>query len=127
MNLLVSRSEPLMGTIVTIATVREAREAVERAFEWFREVEARCSRFNPNSELSQLSSTVDQPVHVSGLVFEALRFAIQVAEMAGGAFDPVVGGAMLAKGFNRHYAGGEAAEEGRSKTAEGREAGYGNR
>jgi thiamine biosynthesis lipoprotein len=107
-NGLRSRSEALMGTIVTIATVGDHSPSVARAFEWFREVEARCSRFDPASELSHLSSTVDQPVSVSELVFEALRFAMRVAEMSGGAFDPVVGGSMIARGFNRHYLTGES-------------------
>ena len=92
-----------MGTIVTIATVGDHEDKVQRAFAWFHEVEARCSRFDPASELSKLSTTVDRAVEVSDLVFETLRFALNVSEMSGGAFDPVVGGAMIARGFNRHY------------------------
>lgn len=122
MSPLRSRSEPLMGTIVTIALVINADsagdgaavmssdtgDAVDRAFAWFRHVEARCSRFDPASELSGVSSApVKTPVPVSDLVFEALRFALQVAEMSDGAFDPVVGAAMAARGFNRHYATGD--------------------
>jgi thiamine biosynthesis lipoprotein len=99
-----------MGTIVTIATVGAQESAVERAFEWFRVVEAHCSRFDPQSELSKLLATVGQSVHVSELLFEAIQFAVHVAELSGGAFDPVVGGAMLARGFNRHYLTGERVE-----------------
>jgi thiamine biosynthesis lipoprotein len=98
-----------MGTIVTIATVGDHGDAVVRAFEWFREVEARCSRFDVASELSQLSATAGRAVEVSDLVFEALRFAVHVADISGGAFDPVIGGAMIARGFNRHYMTGEPA------------------
>ena len=108
MTSLRSRSEPLMGTIVTIATVGDAAESVSRAFDWFREVEARCSRFDPASELCRLSATAGTAVPVSDLVFEAMRFALYVAEISEGAFDPVVGGAMVARGFNRHYVTGEA-------------------
>ena len=93
MSGLVSRSEPLMGTIVTIATVGEHGDAVTQAFEWFREVEARCSRFKSDSELSRLSATVNQAVPVSELVFESLRFALHVSEASGGALNPIVGGA----------------------------------
>lgn len=107
MSPLFSRSEPLMGTIVTIATVADASASVARAFDWFREVEARCSRFDETSELSMLSTKVGEPVAVSDLVFEALRFATHLAELSGGAFDPVVGGAMASLGFNRHYLTGE--------------------
>lgn len=111
-----------MGTIVTIAIVINADsagndtaamsghmgDAVDRAFAWFREVETRCSRFDPASDLSGVSAApVKTPVPVGDLVFEALRFALQVAEMSDGAFDPVVGAAMAARGFNRHYATGD--------------------
>lgn len=98
-----------MGTIVTIATVGEADDAVRRAFEWFRDVEARCSRFDGSSELSRLSANAGAAVPVSALVFEALCFALHVADISAGAFDPVVGGAMAACGFNRHYVTGAAA------------------
>lgn len=96
-----------MGTIVTIATVGESPREVETAFAWFRDVEARCSRFDAASELSRVSETHGAPVVVSDLVFEALRFAVEVARASGGAFDPVVGGAMTSRGFNRHYRTGE--------------------
>lgn len=109
MNQLFSRSELLMGTIVTIATVGQAAEAVDRAFEWFREVESRCSRFDATSELSSLAANIGVAVPVSDIVFETLRFAREIAEISGGAFDPVVGGAMTARGFNRHYVTGEPA------------------
>lgn len=92
-----------MGTIVTIATVGEAADDVARAFAWFHEVEARCSRFDRTSEIARLSRRIKEPVEVSDLVFEALRFAVHVAETSDGAFDPVVGGAMAARGFSRNY------------------------
>jgi FAD:protein FMN transferase len=40
-------------------------------------------------------------------LFEAVRFALMVAEETGGAFDPTVGRRMAARGFNRHYLTGE--------------------
>ena len=48
-----------MGTVVTIQVVAAAmrtpaHDAIERAFDWFREVEARCTRFDPESELMRL-------------------------------------------------------------------------
>ena len=44
------RTEAVMGTLVTIHVVRpstEADAAIDRAFGWFHEIEARCTRFNP--------------------------------------------------------------------------------
>jgi hypothetical protein len=57
------RTEVLMGTLVTIHVVRPgADDAIERAFGWFREIEARCSRFDEQSELVQLTTRVGVPV-----------------------------------------------------------------
>jgi thiamine biosynthesis lipoprotein len=93
-----------MGTVVSIE-VDAPEDAVERAFEWFRQVEACCSRFDASSELRQL--TPGSPVAASPILFEAVRFALLVAQETDGAFDPTIGSRMAARGFNRHYVTGE--------------------
>jgi FAD:protein FMN transferase len=97
----------VMGTVVSIE-VDAAESAVTRAFEWFRQVEAVCSRFDPASELRQLS--VGEPMRASPILFEAVRFALKVAEETQGAFDPTVGNRMAARGYNRNYATGDRIE-----------------
>lgn len=106
----------LMGTSVTIQVVghgadereRQEREAaVERAVDWFRRIEQICTRFDENSEARQLAARVGVPVEVSTILFEAVQFAIAVAEESGGAFDPTVGHRMEARGFNREYRSGD--------------------
>jgi thiamine biosynthesis lipoprotein len=92
-----------MGTVVSIQ-VDAPESAVAQAFGWFREVEVRCSRFDRSSELRRLA--VGRRTVVSEILFEALRFALMVAEETGGAFDPTVGGRMAARGFNRNYTTG---------------------
>jgi thiamine biosynthesis lipoprotein len=83
------RTEPVMGTLITIHVVRSgAGAAIERAFGWFREIECRCTRFHEKSELMQLSRNIGVPVQTSAILFEAVRFALSVAEESGGAFDP---------------------------------------
>jgi len=113
----VARTLPLMGTFVTIHVVtcdgepgrrREAEEAVERSFAWFYRVEERCTRFDPDSELMQLTKQAGVAVRVSTILYEAVRFALAVAEESGGAFDPTVGYAMEARGFDRNYVTGSA-------------------
>jgi len=101
-----------MGTIVTIEVARSERESeiagcIDRAFEWFGRVESCCSRFDPASELSQLSAHALTPVPASAMLFEAVQFALAVADASGGAFDPTVGRAMASRGFDRHYRTGE--------------------
>ena len=91
-----------MGTLVTIHVVRAgADEAIDRAFGWFHEVERRCSRFDTESELMQLTRKIGTPVAASPILFEAVRFALAVADDSGGVFDPTVGHRMAARGFNR--------------------------
>jgi thiamine biosynthesis lipoprotein len=82
-------------------------DAIDRAFGWFREVEARCSRFDEHSELMQLVARPGVPVRVSKTLFHTVRLALAVAEETGGAFDPTVGHAMASRGFSRHYHSGQ--------------------
>jgi thiamine biosynthesis lipoprotein len=100
----VIRTEAAMGTAVSIE-VDAPEPVMERAFGWFREVEARCSRFDADSELRQLAP--GRATAASAILFEAVRFALLVAEETGGAFDPTVGARMSARGFNRHYVTGK--------------------
>jgi thiamine biosynthesis lipoprotein len=98
------RAEALMGTVVTIdAAVGERDAAIDRAFDWFRLVEATCTRFDPRSELCQLTMRAGAAVPVSRLLFEAIRFAIGVAEASEGAFDPTIGATLQRRGFDREH------------------------
>jgi len=115
------RTVMLMSTWVTIQVVGHAgdqqqtidrRETVERAFEWFRRVEECCSRFDPHSELMQLSTQIGVPVPVSELLYEAVQFAVAVAEETEGAFDPAIGHQMEARGFDREYRTGQVVRTG---------------
>lgn len=104
-----------MGTVVTIQVVghgadeqqrQERAEAVDRAVAWFQQIHESCTRFDPKSELSQLTAQVGKPTPVSPLLYQAVRFALAVADESGGAFDPTVGHRMEARGFNRDYRSG---------------------
>jgi thiamine biosynthesis lipoprotein len=104
------RTEAVMGTLVTIHVVRPGPEvdaAIDRAFGWFHEIEARCTRFSPQSELMQLAAQAGVPVPASAILYQAVSFALMVAEESGGAFDPTVGHRMEARGFNREHRTGE--------------------
>ncbi|HEX6030252.1 MAG TPA: FAD:protein FMN transferase [Tepidiformaceae bacterium] len=108
----VTASRTYMDTLVTIEVVGaesepEGASAMASAFGWFREVERRCSRFDPESELMQLCETVGKPVVVSQLLFSALDFAVTMAVATNGAFDPSIGRLMEARGFDTNYRTGE--------------------
>ncbi len=106
------RSVVMMGTIVTIDVAARVTdvEPVDRAFEWFQRIEECCSRFLPESELMQLTSHIGDAVPASAILYEAVRFSLQVAEVSGGAFDPTVGSAMESRGYNREHRSGQIVE-----------------
>jgi FAD:protein FMN transferase len=82
-----------MGTLVTIQVVRSGAEAaIDRGFGWFHEIEARCTRFDPQSELMQLTTRIGAPTPVSSILYESVRLALMVAGESDGAFDPTVTG-----------------------------------
>ncbi|MGW7255784.1 FAD:protein FMN transferase [Streptomyces sp. NPDC054834] len=67
------------------------------------EVDAACSRFRADSELSALEGAAGRPVRVSPLLAEALAVALRAAEKTDGAVDPTVGSAMDALGYDRDF------------------------
>ncbi|PLS03770.1 FAD:protein FMN transferase [Neobacillus cucumis] len=96
--------------VVTKGSKEEAESTIERAFSAFRQVEQACSRFTSSSEIMQASRVVGTPVKISPFLFEPLHFAIEVARMTEGLFDPTVGKVMEQQGFNRHYLTGDKME-----------------
>jgi thiamine biosynthesis lipoprotein len=94
-----------MDTFVTIEIPGHDAddEVVEPAFEWFRQIESHCSRFDAQSELMQLVCRTGQSVPVSTILFEAVRFSLALAEETGGAYDPTIGHWMETHDFNRQY------------------------
>ena len=112
-----SHSFACMGTVVTLQTLQPSVPAphwvqhrthlFSNAHAWFRRVECICNRFDSTSELRQLCAQPGIPVSVSDVLFEALQFALAVADATGGAFDPTVGRTMHERGFDRDYRTGE--------------------
>jgi thiamine biosynthesis lipoprotein ApbE len=99
-----------LGTGVRIATTSvrteaAARQAVEQEVA---AIDAACSRFREDSELTCLNRSPDRWVPVSPLLLEALRTAMRVARMTDGAVDPTVGCALRALGYDRDFAEVEA-------------------
>ena len=76
-----------MGTIATIEVVEgrsagdidETDAAIDRAFEWFRQVETICTRFDPSSELMTMCQRVGTAMPVSDILFAATEMAIVIA------------------------------------------------
>ncbi|NBD25005.1 FAD:protein FMN transferase [Paenibacillus glycinis] len=111
-----SKAKLAMDTVIRIKVVpghhrllQEAEERINRAFMVFRSIEQACSRFDVNSELMRACRETGRPVPISPRLFEPLKFALAMAEVTDGAFDPTVGLAQEELGFNRHYLTGETA------------------
>jgi thiamine biosynthesis lipoprotein len=101
-----------MDTIVQIKVISsQAADQIElsiaRAFAAFRFVEDTCSRFDSQSEVRRLSSTVGIPVQVSPILFETIHFAWEIAHLTAGVFDPTIGHVLEKHGFVRNYLTGE--------------------
>ena len=99
-----------MDTVVDIqivigdGTPEEWAEAkINSAFDMFRKVEQACSRFCPDSELMNVTKVIGKPIEISPFLFEPLRFALEMAKLTDGKFDPTIGKIMEVQGFNRHY------------------------
>ncbi|UQX87384.1 FAD:protein FMN transferase [Jatrophihabitans telluris] len=72
--------------------------------EIFSDVERRCSRFDPDSDLSRLNRHPGEWVVVSATCFEAVHEAFLAHRATGGRFDPRVLTSLLAIGYNRSFA-----------------------
>lgn len=98
-----------MNTDVAVAAPelsdRDERELVLAIEQLFRRTELRFSRFLPNSELAQLNGA-SGPVTVSEELLELLLRARAHAIDTGGIFEPAVGAAMHASGYDRSFAPG---------------------
>ncbi|MCA1723750.1 MAG: FAD:protein FMN transferase [Thermomicrobia bacterium] len=109
------RSAVFMDTVVSVQAATDQPEAVfdaraTAAFQWFQEIERVCSRFDPASELSRLGERIGEAVSVSPLLSEAVRFALAVARLSDGAFDPTLGHTLARRSFNRHYRTGQVVD-----------------
>lgn len=95
-----------MSTDVAVIALGGGEEAVAKAVaETFWKAELRFSRFRADSELSWLNRSRGR-VTVSGEMFDALTRARAYTEMTSGMFDPAVGGALRALGYDRSFAPG---------------------
>lgn len=95
-----------MNTDVTVLSDSPSMTSVAaRITGVFEAAERRCSRFRPDSELMRLNEA-HGPVVVSPELFECLERARVHCEATDGLFDPAVGGALLAHGYDRSFGAG---------------------
>jgi thiamine biosynthesis lipoprotein len=96
---------PAMGTTARVwVRGRHADELVARARAELADLEARWSRFLPDSELNALNARDDDVCAVSEPTYEVLRRAYSAWSSTAGAFDPTVHDALVALGYDRTFA-----------------------
>jgi thiamine biosynthesis lipoprotein len=78
-----------------------ASEALQSAEDFFQDVEARFSRFLPDSELMRLNRAPEEVVRVSPDLAELVELAVAAARASDGVFDPTVIDALEAAGYDR--------------------------
>jgi thiamine biosynthesis lipoprotein len=93
-----------MGTDVELLTVggNEAG-ALDEARDLIVSLEARWSRFRPDSEVSRLNAAAGRPVTLPDDTLALVEAAIEAWRLTGGRFDPTVLGALVAAGYDRSF------------------------
>lgn len=108
MKKIVRKTKLFMDTVVDIKVVTsksndETEASINRAFDFFRQVEDACSRFSLKSEVMKACKQINTPIAICPFLFEPLKFALEVANWTNGIFDPTVGQLMENAGFNQNY------------------------
>jgi len=98
-----------MSTDVTAIVVADrrraaaARQALEGVESLFREVEARLTRFRPDSELARLNESPETSFSASAVLFSVVEAAVGAARSTDGLFDPTILGALIRAGYDRSF------------------------
>jgi thiamine biosynthesis lipoprotein len=92
-----------MGTQVELLAVGLPSGALTAARRRLVELEARWSRFRPDSEISTLNRAAGRPVAVSPETLTLLALAVLGWQTTGGRFDPTVLDALEAAGYDRSF------------------------
>ncbi len=85
------------------ASKQSTEDALKSVEELFHEVETRCSRFLPASELSILNASPEQKAQLSTITFSMISEAFRAYRMTNGAFDPRVLSDLVRLGYDRSF------------------------
>jgi thiamine biosynthesis lipoprotein len=102
----VTTAFPALGTTAELVVTDPARlePAVALLREELAAIDAACSRFRADSEISRLHEAAGRQVRVGPLLAEALGVALRAARLTGGLVDPTVGAAVRDLGYDRDFA-----------------------
>ncbi len=99
------KSWEALGTSVHVLTTDPHQVAAAEAAvrEILQEVDAACSRFRDDSELSRLNASNGRAVEASPLLACAIATALRAARVTNGAVDPTIGAALGAAGYDDDF------------------------
>lgn len=102
---LVAATWPALGSTASLIAeapvLADARTEVECELA---AIDAACSRFREDSELTRVNRAGGRPVAVGPLLLEAVETALSVAVATDGDVDPTVGRTLVLSGYDRDYA-----------------------
>jgi len=96
---------PAFGTTVGVwVTEPECLPVAESLLrDWVDVVDRSCSRFRPDSDLSRANAAAGTPVAVDATLLDAVDVALLMREVTGGWYDPMLGTAVIAAGYDRPF------------------------
>lgn len=103
MELIAKERFATMGTTAEVQIVGGDPHLLHQAQQRLAALEARWSRFRPGSDISELNREAGRSVPVSWETQLLLRRAIAAAQATQGRFDPTIGAALIAHGYDRTF------------------------
>lgn len=99
-------SWPALGTTASVAVTEGAalQSARQAIIDELAELDAACSRFRNDSELSRLNRAGGCPFPAGPLLMEAIEVALRAARLSDGIVDPTIGEALILAGYDRDFA-----------------------
>ena len=97
------RLADVMGTTAHVIVTGGTPGLAERAVDALHALEARWSRFRPDSEISRLNARPGVPVLVSPETFVLVARAVEGWRLTGGRFDPTLLPELRAAGYDRSF------------------------
>jgi thiamine biosynthesis lipoprotein len=97
------RSWRAMGCAAALVVVGGDSGLADVAVARIEDLESKWSRFRETSELRRINRHAGRPVRVSRDTIELVALAIEAWVRSGGVFDPTVGGAVIAAGYDESF------------------------
>lgn len=91
--------------LVVMEGENSAPSIIDEVPAWFEGWEQTLSRFRPNSELSLLNQTFDQPVKVSDALWDVFQYSLSAETITNGLVTPTILDAMLEAGYSQSFDG----------------------